>query len=336
MATIDTKESVLPPTSAPVPQSSATPPSPPHSSGRETLPKHSIEAHDSSTPPFSPASDTPVLQKEQEEFEGTVDVNNDLPSEKDLKQVEDLLILDAQGKSRPFRELYDASGVAPRQLIIFIRHFFCGNCQEYLRTLSSSMTPEDLLALPTPTSITVIGCGRPELIPMYTEATGCSFPIYAEPTRKIYDHLGMTRTYDLGAKPAYMHTSLLINSVQSIFQGLSTGRKALKGGDFKQVGGEFLFENGECTWVHRMKTTRGHVEVSDIRGLLGLDDRRPPMRKRWSHSVKQEKQSNRRSVSWGRLRSKSKGVKDLGKSGSTTPERVDEEDPNRLLGRTTA
>lgn len=126
MATVDTKASNLSPTSAPAPQTSAAPPSPPHSSGRETLPKPSIDAQDNSTPPFSPASDTPVLQKEQEEFEGTVDINNDLPTEKDLKKVEDLLILDAQGKSRPFRELYDASGVAPRQLIIFIRHFFCG------------------------------------------------------------------------------------------------------------------------------------------------------------------------------------------------------------------
>ncbi|UPX17428.1 uncharacterized protein EKO05_0007782 [Ascochyta rabiei] len=336
MATLDTKTAALPPASAPALQTAAAPPSPPHSSGRETLPKPSIDAHDNTTPPFSPASDTPVLQKEQEEFEGTVNVNNDLPSDKDLSKVEDLLILDAAGKSRPFRELYDASGVAPRQLVIFIRHFFCGNCQEYLRTLSSSITPEDLLALPTPASITVIGCGRPELIPMYTEATGCPFPIYAEPTRKIYDYLGMTRTFDLGSKPAYMQTHVLINSVQSIFQGLSTGRKALKGGDFKQVGGEFLFENGKCTWVHRMKTTRGHAEVSDIRTLLGLDDRRPPMRKRWSHSIKQEKQQKRQSMSWGRLRSKSKGAKELEKSGSTTPERVEEEDPSKWIGRTTA
>lgn len=170
---------------------------------------------------------------------------------------------------------------------------------------------------------------------MYTEATGCPFPIYAEPTRKIYDYLGMTRTYDLGTKPDYMHTNVLINSVQSIFQGLSTGRKALKGGDFKQVGGEFLFESGECTWVHRMKTTRGHAEVSEIRTLLGLDGTRPPMRKRWSHGIKQEKQ-NRRSLSWGRLRSRSRSVKYKEKSGSTTPERVEEEDPSKRPGRTTA
>lgn len=67
-----------------------------------------------------------MLQKGQEEFEGTVDVNNDLPTEKDLKRVEDLLVLDAKGQSVPFKELYNAPHVAPRQLIIFIRHFFCG------------------------------------------------------------------------------------------------------------------------------------------------------------------------------------------------------------------
>lgn len=126
MATIDAKASAVPTTAAPAPHTSDVPPSPPHSSGRETLPKPSIDAYDNTTPPFSPASDTPVLQKEQEDFEGTVHVNNDLPTEQDMKKVEDLLILDAEGKSRPFKELYDASGVAPRQLIIFIRHFFCG------------------------------------------------------------------------------------------------------------------------------------------------------------------------------------------------------------------
>ena len=140
MATSDIKNIDIPPTSAVALQTAAAPPSPPHSSGRETLPKPSIDAYDNTTPPFSPASDTPVLQKEQEEFEGTVNVNNDLPSEKDLEKVKDLLILDAQGKSRPFRELYVASGVAPRQLIIFIRHFFCGVSRAHLQPamLSSS------------------------------------------------------------------------------------------------------------------------------------------------------------------------------------------------------
>ena len=86
-----------------------------------------------------------------------------------------------------------------------------------------------------------------------------------------------------------------------------------------------------------MKTTRGHAEVGEIRQLLGLDDRRPPMRKRWSHGIKVEKdKQNRRSLSWGRLRSKSKGAKELEKSGSTTPVEEEEVGPNRVVGRGTA
>ncbi|KAF1918282.1 AhpC/TSA antioxidant enzyme-domain-containing protein [Ampelomyces quisqualis] len=251
------------------------------------------------------AEPTPMLQPEQGDFEGAIDVTNDVPTAQDLDDVGDLLVLDAQGQSRPFKELYNAPHIAPRQLIIFIRHFFCGNCQEFLRTLSSSMTPAALLALPTPTFITVIGCGKPELIPMYANTTSCPFPIYADPTRKLYDLLGMTRTLQLGSKPAYMHTSVLINSVQSIFQSLGTGKHALQGGDFKQVGGEFLFEDGQCTWVRRMKNTRDHSEVVDLRHVLGLDGTTPPVRNRWSHAVKPTT-PQRRSLSWGRLRSKSK------------------------------
>lgn len=170
---------------------------------------------------------------------------------------------------------------------------------------------------------------------MYTEATSCPFPIYADPTRKLYDYLGMTRTFNLGSKPDYMQTNVLINSVQSIFQGLGTGKNALKGGDFKQVGGEFLFENGECTWAHRMKTTRGHAEVSDLRSLLGLDGTRPPLRKRWSHGIKHHEKEKRRSMSWGRLRSKSKGTKDTNASGVKTPEKVEEEGQRKLVGSPT-
>ncbi|RMZ70358.1 TSA antioxidant enzyme-domain-containing [Pyrenophora seminiperda CCB06] len=314
-------------------------PSPPHSLGDHmTETKPSMDVPDNTTPPFSPSSQTPVLQKEQEEFEGTAHVNNDIPTEKDLSAVGDLLILDAQGKSTPFKDIYQAPHVASRQLIIFIRHFFCGNCQEYIRTLASSIKPDDLLKLPTPTSITVIGCGRPDLIPMYIETTGCPFPIYAEPTRKLYDHLGMTRTLTLGSKPQYMQTHVLINSVQSIFQGLSTGRKALKGGDFKQVGGEFLFEKGECTWAHRMKTTRGHAEVSELRNLIGLDGTRPPVRRKWSHHVKGQDKDRKRAMSWGLFRSKSKSTRDSSTEGSrgvTPPEKIAEEEPKQLMGRPT-
>jgi hypothetical protein len=107
----------------------ASPPSQLHlQSGADAQPKTSTsaDAPENTTPPFSPSSQTPVLAKEQEEFTGVVDVNDDIPTEKDLEKVAELLVLDADGQSRPFKEIYDAPHRAPRQLIVFIRHFFCG------------------------------------------------------------------------------------------------------------------------------------------------------------------------------------------------------------------
>jgi hypothetical protein len=81
---------------------------------------------------------------------------------------------------------------------------------------------------------------------MYAEASGCQFPIYADPTRKLYSELGMVKTLALGEKPAYMRKSLLKSTIESIMQGLRQIPKGLatKGGDQRQIGGEFLFEPG--------------------------------------------------------------------------------------------
>ena len=79
---------------------------------------------------------------------------------------------------------------------------------------------------------------------MYAEATDCQFPIYADPTRKLYDELGMVRSLAPGSKPAYMKKSMVSSAFQSIYQGLRQIKSGLmlKGGDQRQIGGEFLFE----------------------------------------------------------------------------------------------
>lgn len=61
-----------------------------------------------------------------EEFEGEVNTNNEIPSARTVKEIEDYIVLDSDGRSRTFKTLYSGSNVARRVLVIFIRHFFCG------------------------------------------------------------------------------------------------------------------------------------------------------------------------------------------------------------------
>lgn len=155
------------------------------------------------------------------------------------------------------------------------------SCQEFLRTLSESITPETLQ--PQQTSIVVIGCGDPGLIELYERETSCRFPIYADPTRQLYQDLGLVSTWDLGPQPDYIKKSMPRIVIESIFQALKHVPSGLahKGGDSKQIGGEFLFEpveegptEGEgaekqVTWFHRMTTTRDHTEVPELKKILG-------------------------------------------------------------------
>ncbi|KAK0626896.1 AhpC/TSA antioxidant enzyme-domain-containing protein, partial [Immersiella caudata] len=195
-------------------------------------------------PPSKPPSVNTDVDASALDFEGTVDSNNDLPSAATLARIGNFLVLDRDGKSHAFKTLYTGKHVARRVLIIFVRHFFCGNCQEYLRSVSSSISPDSLLRLPISTFIAVVGCGDPGLIDMYAAETGCPFPIYADPTRKLYEELGMMRTLAMGTRPAYTKQHLFKSSIASVVQGLKQIKSGLatKGGDARQIGGEFLFE----------------------------------------------------------------------------------------------
>ena len=179
----------------------------------------------------------------------------------------------------------------------------------------------------------IIGCGQPELIPFYAETTSCKFPIYADPTRKLYDELRMTHAMGMGPKPpAYVQKSLFSVIVQSFYQAVSSGRRVLSGGHFWQIGGEFLFDGGDVTWCHRMQNTRDHAEVPEIRKHLGLDDEPPPHRKRWSDSLGNTSLVRKLSMSRSRERSGSRkrnslalSIRDGGSKEGSVMEKVKEE-----------
>lgn len=126
---------------------------------------------------------------------------------------------------------------------------------------------------------------------MYTRETACPYPIYTDPSRRLYDILGMARTLSLGHRdPEYIRHSLLSGMMKSVVQGvkrLSEG-DAFRGGDMRQIGGEFLYETGgygnrnndnindnpevRVTWCHRMKNTRDHAEIPVLLRMLGLGE----------------------------------------------------------------
>ncbi len=124
----------------------------------------------------------------------------------------------------------------------------------------------------------------------------------------------------MGKSPQYQQRSFMSIVATSFIQEIKSGRNMLSGGDFRQVGGEFLFQNDKVTWCRRMKNTRDHAEIPLLRQQLGLDDSPAPQRKRWSAAGIgggiTRRLSNRRPMSWaGGPRSKSGNRMERPKSG---------------------
>ncbi|KAK9320038.1 AhpC/TSA antioxidant enzyme-domain-containing protein [Lipomyces orientalis] len=227
----------------------------------------SVEQSEASLPDYS-----------GEERKRDVDITEGLPSQDQLNNAAKIPIFDGDGQVLAFEDLFlTPAPVKKRVMVIFIRHFFCGSCQAYVQTLSKSIPSPD--NLPSGTTLAIIGCGSHSLISMYAKETGCPFPIYSDPSSRLFDILGMTRSLSLGeSTPDYIHESVFASTIKAIGQILKRipAGDGWNGGDVKQIGGEFLFEVHECVidpvWCHRMRNTRDHTEVPALKRVLDLDD----------------------------------------------------------------
>lgn len=201
--------------------------------------------------------------------EEKIETHRELPDPKALGEAGDVLIKDKDGKDIPLKSLYMDKPGDERQLLIFVRHFHCGSCQQYVEALMQDLTPEKLSKAKI--NLTIIGSGEVICIPDYVKATGSTFPIYTDPSVQTYKKLGMISSLRPGTTtPSYLKKSTLDNIVSSTW-ALFTSGHILSGGPKAQNGGEWLFQGGELRWCHRMRNSSDHTETEELKNILGLD-----------------------------------------------------------------
>jgi len=175
------------------------------------------------------------------------------PTAEELQRAADVIVKDENGNDCRLGDLWKDQPT----VVLFIRHFFCGLCQDFLSFLSSKVKPSDLQAKGA--KLIVVGCGDWKLIPEYRGMLGLPFPVYADYSKESYIALGMTRrTLDGGTtNPEYLGaTSMLRNTIDAILKAFRMG-PFKKSGDIKQLGGEFVIGPGnEAFYTHRMETTK--------------------------------------------------------------------------------
>ncbi|PWN54391.1 NAD(P)-binding protein [Violaceomyces palustris] len=167
-------------------------------------------------------------------------------------------------------------------LVVLTRHFHCGMCMDYIKALAKS---EEIMSS-SAVRVVVVGPGQADCIQRYSAQCGqpLGFSFLADPKVELYKALGVTaRSLDLGdskkSEVASHHSSNPTTSILKSVAAISTsGTLAFKGGDFKQLGAEFIFDkNGQCIHAHRMRNTRDHTEVSKIVATLeGVQEKSSP------------------------------------------------------------
>lgn len=245
----------------------------------DELEQASEDGHSSGCPPIQDR-DAWFAQQTEEELDIPVD-GDECPDRATLAAVQNIPVYDADGNAIPFGSLYDPDH-APhqRQLIIFVRWFYCGACQAFVKALTRGISMEDYFNIPTPTSMVIISCGQPDLIPQYVKLTdNCPFTILTDPTRELFKKLGMRWSVSLGPqRPDYMKDisvmKVLKNQIRDVSSSIKDAdgirkRDVFRGGNMLQIGGEFLFEDGQVIWCHRMRHMRGR-KLPNIRKLTLL------------------------------------------------------------------
>ncbi|WWC85376.1 uncharacterized protein L201_000239 [Kwoniella dendrophila CBS 6074] len=189
----------------------------------------------------------------------------------ELDQAYQAEILDKDGKKQTLGDLIKGK----RVVLIFIRHFWCTNCQAYTYQFGRSIPPS---SLPEGTVVYVIGCGTSKPISAYVERTQSPYPIYADPSLELYKIFKFSRTLkgaNKNEKKDYMsqlgkgYLGAFNTITNGLFNNPSHSMESVRGPN-DQNGGELIIEkDGTCFYINRMQNTEDHTDLKELSGLIG-------------------------------------------------------------------
>ncbi|XP_064147188.1 peroxiredoxin-like 2C isoform X2 [Loxodonta africana] len=167
--------------------------------------------------------------------------------------VAELPVLDASGKRVAFGALFRER----QAVVVFVRHFLCYICKEYVEDLAK--IPKSFLEEANVTLI-VIGQSSYHHIEPFCKLTGYAHEIYVDPEREIYKRLGMKRGEEIASS----------GSIQSLWRAV-TGPLFDFQGDPAQQGGTLIVGPGNnIHFIHRDRNRLDHKPINSVLQLVGV------------------------------------------------------------------
>lgn len=195
-----------------------------------------------------------------------------LPTPKQLTDAASCIVIAENGVRVPFGDLFKEQ----KTIVIFIRHFWCPLCQDYMFSLSSTADPK--LLKQADVNLVVVGNGSFNMIKSYRQIFRTPFVVYTDPSMRLHSALGMMSLQKTAPKSptkrgGYIRHGKVNGLAMVVANALRVGMPIWeKGGDPSQLGGEFVFGPGlTVTFAHRMPNAGCHAPILRVLAAAGVN-----------------------------------------------------------------
>ncbi|KAG2141163.1 uncharacterized protein EDB93DRAFT_640310 [Suillus bovinus] len=195
---------------------------------------------------------------------------NVLPTKRQLLDAAACVVVAENGIRVPFGDLFRDQ----KTVVIFIRHFWCPLCQDYMFSITNTVDPQVLKQ--SGVNLVIISNGSYNMIKSYRQIFRTPFAVYTDPSSRIYGILGMTmKSVESKAEPrrsGYVRHSRAGGIAMVIANVLRVGMPVWeKAGDPTQLGGEFVLGPGmTASYAHRMRSRSSHAPIVRVLTAAGV------------------------------------------------------------------
>lgn len=150
----------------------------------------------------------------------------------------------------------EREGPEPRTVVFFIRHWWCGTCQDY--TMESLSRLDSSLLAKNNVRVVVVGSGNWKIIAAYRHVLNCDhLEFYTDTVGKLWGLMGMTKSMPYKREKDRPMPEYNVHSLpKQIYKGMKnafTQFPIAHPGDYTRLGGEFILApNYTCDFAHRM------------------------------------------------------------------------------------
>ncbi|RSH77633.1 uncharacterized protein EHS24_003193 [Apiotrichum porosum] len=208
-----------------------------------------------------------------------------VPSQRRLWEAGLCFVHDDKGNAVCFGDLFprwpedvhvpEREGPEPRTVVFFIRHWWCGTCQDY--TMESLSRLDSSLLAKNNVRVVVVGSGNWKIIAAYRHVLNCDhLEFYTDTVGKLWGLMGMTKSMPYKREKDRPMPEYNVHSLpKQIYKGMKnafTQFPIAHPGDYTRLGGEFILApNYTCDFAHRMTHSANHMEAVDVVRRAGVD-----------------------------------------------------------------